>query len=328
MEKILWNVYQQFRCIAEKCPDSCCQGWEVDIDEKAAQDYRSRQGDLARDLQQVLKTEQGSTCMVLQDGRCPMWRKDGLCRIQAAWGHDALCQVCREYPRLFMDYGDFAEWGLELSCPEAARLIFRGITVQTVTAEDSGPAEYDRELMILLRRSRETVLEFWENTDMTVSQALAVTLMYAHQVQSAIDGGEYPELEPETCLHEARKYADKGDMSLVFAFFKELEILTESWKQRLDTPAGGCWDPGLRHLAVYMIRRYWLQAVWDFDLICRVKFMISACLLVNALGGDPQQTAQLFAKEIENDPDNREAILDGAYANPGFTDVNLLSLLL
>ena len=52
------------------------------------------------------------------------------------------------------------------------------------------------------------------------------------------------------------------------------------------------------------------------------------CLLVNGLGGDTIQTAQLFSKEIENDADNVEAILDGAYCSPAFTDVNLLSLLL
>ena len=51
-------------------------------------------------------------------------------------------------------------------------------------------------------------------------------------------------------------------------------------------------------------------------------------LLVAGLGGDPVNTAQLFSKEIENDPDNIEAILDGAYTSPALTDLNLFSLLL
>jgi hypothetical protein len=45
------------------------------------------------------------------------------------------------------------------------------------------------------------------------------------------------------------------------------------------------------------------------------------------LGGDTEKTAQLFSKEIENDPDNREAILDAAYSASAFTDANLLGLL-
>ena len=44
--------------------------------------------------------------------------------------------------------------------------------------------------------------------------------------------------------------------------------------------------------------------------------------------GNITQTAQLFSKEIENDPDNVEAILDAAYTAAAFTDLNLLGLLL
>jgi hypothetical protein len=67
--------------------------------------------------------------------------------------------------------------------------------------------------------------------------------------------------------------------------------------------------------------------VSDYDLIGRVKFAVIACLLISAMDGDPIQNGQLFSKEIENDPDNIEAILDAAYNNHAFTDANLLGLL-
>ncbi len=328
MERIIWNIYDQFRCIAEKCPDSCCQGWEVDVDAAAAARYQSLEGKLGARLRQVLKTQDGASYMVLENGRCPMWRQDGLCQIQAELDHDALCQVCREYPRLYMDYGDFAEWGLELSCPEAARLLFQGITAQKTDIPGGEAAEYDGEVMTVLQKSREAVLSFLENTDLAIPQALAVVLLYAHQVQGAVDGGEYISLEPERCLQSAVECAGTGEIQPILDFFKDLEILTPAWKARLTHPQWGTWCPQLRHLAVYLIRRYWLQAVWDYDLVCRAKLAVIACILVNALGGDTEKTAQLFSKEIENDPDNREAILDGAYTSPAFTDANLLGLLL
>jgi hypothetical protein len=68
--------------------------------------------------------------------------------------------------------------------------------------------------------------------------------------------------------------------------------------------------------------------VEDYDLLCRVKFIIVACLLISGLDGDFIQVAQLFSKEIENDPDNVDAVLDGAYTYPAFADIALLSLLL
>ena len=74
--------------------------------------------------------------------------------------------------------------------------------------------------------------------------------------------------------------------------------------------------------------RYWLQAVSDYDLYSRVKFMVISCLLLRQLGGDFVETAQLFSKEIENSADNVDALLDAAYEHPAFTDVRLLGMLL
>ena len=40
------------------------------------------------------------------------------------------------------------------------------------------------------------------------------------------------------------------------------------------------------------------------------------------------ETAQLFSKEIENDADNMDAVLDAAYAPPAVTDKKRLGMLL
>ena len=123
MEVFAPEYYQSFRCIAGACPDSCCKEWAVDVDPEAAAYYRSLPGALGDRLRAVLEDTDNGTVMVIEDGRCPMWRQDGLCRIHAELGHDALCQTCRDFPRLRHDYGSFAELGLELSCPAAANLI-------------------------------------------------------------------------------------------------------------------------------------------------------------------------------------------------------------
>ena len=59
-----------------------------------------------------------------------------------------------------------------------------------------------------------------------------------------------------------------------------------------------------------------------------MKFIVIACLLVKELGGDIYRTAQLFSKEIENSAENVEAVLDGAYGHPAFTDDKLLGMLM
>ena len=329
--KITYPAYfETFRCIAGACPDSCCKEWAVDVDPKAAAYYRGLPGDLGDRLRQVLVDTEDGTIMEIEAGRCPMWRQDGLCRIQAELGHDALCKTCREFPRLRHDYGTFAELDLELSCPEAARLILSGASDAPCTQEAPGgeAPDYDAECMQILLESRTQTLEFLKGETYELPQSLAILLLYAHGVQAQLDGGEGETLAPAPLLAEARRYAAQGDLEAILAFFRDLEILTPTWSQRLQTPAGTpCWDPRLRTVATYMIRRYWLQAVSDYDLICRAKLIVTACILIAALGGDLLQTAQQFSKEIENDPDNIEAILDGAYTASALTDTNLLSLL-
>ena len=324
------QYYSQFRCIAGACPDSCCKEWEVDVDPAAADFYRSLEGPLGQRLRQVLKDTDDGTVMTIEDGRCPMWRRDGLCRIQAELGHEALCTVCREFPRLRHDYGDFMELGLELSCPEAARLILSGshaLTVEEVPGGDT--PDYDPEVMSVLLRSRKAAMRFLDTASLPSNLTLAVLLLYTHEVQGWIDGSKPTVLDADSALALAKKHAATGNWDLLLNFFRDLEILTPQWRARLSAPSGtGNWHSGFLALAKYFIARYWLQAVADYDLISRVKLLIAACLLIFRLGSDFTETAQLFSKEIENDPDNLDAILDGAYTSPALTDVQLLSLLL
>jgi len=324
------SYFDSFRCIASACLDSCCKEWDVLIDPDKAVFYRSLPGDLGDRLRQVLKDEDGDTYMTIENRRCPMWRRDGLCRIQAELGEAALCKTCREFPRLSHDYGDFIEYGLELSCPEAARIMFEsGFPVYVCQDHPGGEApEYDEEAMDILLRTRDTMRQILTDGSRSVGETLAVALMYGYHVQSELDGAEPSDFDLDAALEEAQHFARPGEIGAVLDFFKELEILTDSWAARLNAPSPAPWSSGHRTLAYYFVDRYWLQAVSDYDLISRVKLMIISCLVIKALGGDTVSTAQLYSKEIENSIDNVEAILDGAYSAPAFTDDRLLGLLL
>lgn len=328
MKLITPQYYPLFRCIAADCPDSCCKEWEVDVDDTSAARYRALPGDLGDRLRRVLRDTPDGTVMTIEDGRCPMWRDDGLCRIQAQLGHDALCSVCQTFPRLRHDYGNFVELGLELSCPEAARLILSATDSVTEECIPGGDApDYDADAMATLLRSRQEYLTFLTSAP-PLPQALAVLELYAYEVQSELDGGEEAVLDPEYALEQAKKFAKPGSIPEIFDFFATLEILTPQWKAILSAdPAPAHWDHRMKQLLTYLLRRYWLQAVSDYDLVGRAKLCIIACLLLSHIPGDLLHTAQLFSKEIENDPDNIDAILDAAYSHPAFTDVRLLGLL-
>ncbi len=46
MKLITPSFYKNFKCIAGACPDSCCQGWEVDADEDSLAYYKTLSGSL------------------------------------------------------------------------------------------------------------------------------------------------------------------------------------------------------------------------------------------------------------------------------------------
>ena len=324
------SYYDTFRCIASLCPDSCCKEWEVQVDEASAAYYRSLTGPLGDRLRQVLRDDEDcGTLMTIENGRCPMWREDGLCRIQADLGEQALCQVCTEFPRLRHDYGDFLELGLELSCPEAARIILNADPIPDIVEEIPGceDAEYDTDAMDALKCSRNIALSLLQ-LDRPVSERLALLLLYGYQAQAELDGEDELSFDPDTALISVADFAKPGDIQQIAEFFQTLEILTPDWSNLLQQAAELPLQEQCIPLARYFIQRYWLQAVSDYDLSCRVKFAVIACLMVNSLPGNFTRNAQLFSKEIENNTENVEAILDAAYSAAPFTDDKLLGLLL
>ena len=322
------SYYKTFSCIAGECPDSCCHEWEVQVDADSAARYRRLEGPLGDALRAHLYDEDGETYLRNVENRCPMWRSDGLCRIQAEQGHGALCTVCRQFPRLRHDYGDFVELGLELSCPEAARLILETpLEFVTETVPGGEEPEYDGEIMAILQGSRPAALALLEDARYTVPERLRLLLMFGYHIQAAIDGAELRSFDPDAALAEAAQFAGDGDAEALAGYYLGLDLLTERWRDRLGALTAPRWEPGLCRIAQYGICRHWFQAVSDWDLSSRVKLLLSGCILAARLPGALRDNAQLWSKEIENSAQNLDALLDDAYSQPALTDANLLGLL-
>ncbi len=129
------DYYEKFHCLAEKCPDTCCKDWEVDVDEDTFYYYRVQEGELGEKLNRLLREEGEAKYIPLgADRRCPFLREDRLCEICAALGEEGLSQTCQEYPRYYMGIGDYEQIDLSLSCLEVGRLLFTG----------QGPVRYRR----------------------------------------------------------------------------------------------------------------------------------------------------------------------------------------
>lgn len=128
------DFYPQFHCIADKCTDTCCVGWEVDIDKLTLTKYEhlAKQGQNGF-AQTLLQNIEDGHFKLKSGDRCPFLMQGGLCELicklgcngsdKDESGESVLCDICREHPRFVEVYGDIMEKGVGLCCEEAARLL-------------------------------------------------------------------------------------------------------------------------------------------------------------------------------------------------------------
>ena len=130
--------YDAFHCIGADCEDTCCDGWGITVDRITYGKYQKcsdpELGPSLRDLV-VINTESSGeddcAMIKLSETHCP-FLADGLCSVQKKLGEEYLSNTCSVYPRIMNGVGDVLERTLDLSCPEAARVVLLG----------SGPLEF------------------------------------------------------------------------------------------------------------------------------------------------------------------------------------------
>ncbi len=113
----------RFQCLADKCEDTCCKGWGMQVDAERLKLYKEK----APELLEVVTT--GETAHVMRrdekTGYCVKF-EDGLCGIQKKLGSDYLPDSCNFYPRITRQFGGELYMAGSISCPEIARLAIYG----------------------------------------------------------------------------------------------------------------------------------------------------------------------------------------------------------
>ena len=119
------SFYNDFKCIADKCTDNCCIGWEIDVDDNAFQKYNKLNTPLGDEIRsKITVSSDGSRCFELSENdRCPFLNENNLCRIIIGCGEEALCEICSEHPRFYEWFQGVTECGLGLSCEEVCRIL-------------------------------------------------------------------------------------------------------------------------------------------------------------------------------------------------------------
>ncbi len=251
MRYIKPDYYDKFQCVADKCPDTCCAGWQIMIDEESLERYGAVKGDFGRRLVNSIDWQEG--CFYQSDRRCAFLNEENLCDLYTALGSDALCNTCKNYPRHTEEYEGLRELSLSLSCPIAAEMILaqKGFP-SYVEWEDEKEEEladefeeFDYMMFTQLEDARGLVMKHLREANCTLEEKMSSYLGFAEAMQDCIEREAYFEIDDVIRLCEREgfdKYLKVGitteeifcHRSKLLQHMLGLERLREEWTQVLE----------------------------------------------------------------------------------------------
>ena len=290
------SFYKDFKCIAGDCPDSCCQGWEVDADDASLEFYKTLTGDIRNRIDSVLdRDEFGNTIFRLADKkRCPFLNAENLCDMHIAIGGEHTPYTCRMFPRFINDFGGTREMGVSFSCPVASDMMF-GLTepMRFVSELNELPPELneiDAQTYFYLVKAREKAFSIVQDRTHPIHQRLIRLLDFGVEIQKDLE-----------------EYKEGSDDIDFFDVFRNPELINPQWIDRVNSGKIKSVSNEIfnENIASYFIFRYFLTAVNDYDVLSKIKMAVIGVLIVTYFGED-SWTIHLWSKETEHSQYNMD----------------------
>lgn len=340
MKHIYPDFYNKFKCIANKCPDSCCKDWDVVVDDESDKFYSTVNGEFGEKLRRLTITDNdGDRIFVSQNARCPFWNNDMLCDIYINLGEEHLCATCRNFPRITQDYTVFTEHTLSFACPEAARLMlaednaYKSFDNYDISFEN---VDYDAKFMQFLLKARKATSDIFTNRQKPFAQRLKEALAFNNMVQTLVDEEDFCSGFLNYDISESNH--SKADCSFVFALHKKLEIMDDNWRSLLSEAEKYCndkvisteYDAEFERLSLYYIYRYYLNAIDSYDVLSTIKRIACAYLVVGKISSQTPDIVRLMqqcSKEVEHSYENSETLEFEFATSSDFSVDNFIDLI-
>ncbi len=324
------DYYKEFKCIANKCTDSCCVGWEVVIDDKTREIYKGEKGELGDRLRKEMIFSNNEYSFRLRDGKCPFLDDDMLCEIHSKIGEEKLCYTCKRYPRFMDEFGLLREEGLSLSCPEAARLILNGNgKVEFITEETderiSGYNNIDASLFVSLLKMRNELFGILSDRECDVPKRLISALRFSETFKKG-KFTTYQEFKLNNAKNKKiylKEQRRKRTYLKIIDRFLTLEYLDNEFKDiflrlKIAVKSGESFndvDYGIEFekIAIYFIYKYFLKAVDDKKAVQKMKLSFLSTVIIHTIfefleregkERDILWVASKYSKEIEHSKAN------------------------
>lgn len=319
------KYYDEFSCAAGNCPETCCAGWQISIDEDSLIKYHHMKGDFARRLQNSI--DWMWDCFYQDNGRCAMLNDKNLCDIQSHAGEEFLCETCREFPRHIEEFETVRELSLSLACPLIARKIINGDSILPLieweTDEEDVFDEFDSALFIQLESNRRDIFHLLQNHSLPIDERLN-TLANQYSDTQWIQNRYTQRKEELNVLNQLPLQRNDWCEMLEMAE----EMLYNNSQETYDSLC--CtfealfekeWEKTAEALCIYFIYTYYLGAVYDDMPSSKVKFSLFSISWIKELAlakwiknkdtfcwRDVERIAWCYSRQMEHDDDNLLAL--------------------
>ena len=232
------SFYKEFHCIGGICEDSCCENWEIDLDEASLKRYMKEKGQFGKRIRDNTKTKERQ--FILNGTRCPFLNEDNLCDIYIEMGEDCLCETCTNFPRHVEEFENLKEISLTMSCPEVSRIMLskkQKIMFEYAEGTDEKYGlkhiepvksfafwkkghinKLDKPLFDALFEVRNLMFSILQNREERIERRAATVLLLGYEIQEFIDQKQY-----EKIIHKTENYKKPEKKVLLDRYFEKHE---------------------------------------------------------------------------------------------------------
>lgn len=285
------DYYNDFKCIADKCKNSCCVGWEIDIDDDTHKKYMSLSSPMGEKLRKNITTSEPYSFKLREGGKCPFLNENGLCELIIELGEDALCDICALHPRYRNFYNTRTEIGLGLCCEAVGELVLSKTTpTSLIVIEDDGEP-------IITDEAKEEIIRIRDNV-------LAVVTKRETPLSSRI----------ETLLKRFRLPSVSCEISSFLPLFASLEYMSERTLSIFSsvTDEKALTDIEHEQILNYFVCRYLANSIDETEIRAYLAFALLSTNFISALAKmmPKAEACRLYSSEIEYNEDNVEKIIE------------------
>lgn len=320
------TFYRDFKCIANRCTDSCCIGWEIDIDSAAYEKYRL----MPDDFQKNIAVCDGVAHFVLtEDERCPFLQKDGLCKIILEHSEDMLCDICREHPRFYEWYGNYKDAGVGLCCEEAVRLLLESekpLEYETVETQEISDDDTPEDICKSVFELRKSLFSIINDRSLTLFERIekCFSEIGVKDVAAPCSADEFL----AECVEIAKEMSPFDE--LWKKYILSLEALSfQEVKERINKALSENQIRYEKSLS-YFVFRHFIKACFDGDLLAHFKLAVIMMIfemLIDCVNDELLFNTRYLSKQVEYSEENIDLLTDECCFNALISENNILAFL-